>query len=77
VTVALAALSLACALQAVVIAVLAGSVPYLWHRTFKAEAKVEELDEVVASLCEAAGLPSARAAGLPTARAVVKKGNNP
>ena len=49
-------LALACLLQAVIIAVLAGTIPYLWHHTHRAETKIEELDEVMASLCEIAGL---------------------
>ncbi len=49
-------LSLVCLLLTVIVAVLAGSVPYLGWKVFKLEMKVEALDEVLAELLETAGL---------------------
>lgn len=53
---AIIALAVVAAVQAAIIAVLAGSVPYLWNKWFKVDVKVEELDETIATLCEAAGI---------------------
>lgn len=49
-------LSIACLLLTVVIAVLAGSVPFLWWKYWKLEQKIEVLDEALAGLLEAAGV---------------------
>ena len=67
---AVVALAVVAAVQAVIIAVLAGSVPYLWHRWFKVDTKVEELDEIITTLCEAAGVKRE----VPKSREADKKG---
>ena len=54
--VAVVVLSVAVAVLAVMGAALAGTVPFVLWRTWKLEAKIEELDEVVVALMEAAGI---------------------
>jgi hypothetical protein len=58
---AVIALACVCLAQAVTVAVLSVSVPYLLYRHFKAEAKAEEVDTALAELMEAAGFKPAGA----------------
>jgi hypothetical protein len=53
---AIVSLSVACAVLAFTTAVLASSVPFLWHRAFLLERKLNTLDEALSGLLEAAGL---------------------
>lgn len=58
---AVVCLAVATLVLSLVVGALAGSVPMLWWKCFRAEQKVEELDNVVAELLAAAGLrPSHR-----------------
>jgi hypothetical protein len=49
-------LALAVVILSLIVAVQSVTVPWLWWRALKTEAKVEALDEVLADLLEAAGL---------------------
>ena len=52
----LTSLIVACAAQSVIIALLSATVPVLIWKCFRLESKVDQLDEVVETLCKAAGL---------------------
>jgi hypothetical protein len=49
-------LSISCLLLTVIVAVLSGSVPFLWWKCWKLEQKIEVLDEALAGLLDAAGV---------------------
>jgi hypothetical protein len=53
-------LSVACAIEAVIIAALAAAVPFLIWKWLKLEQKIDTLDIVVSDFCAAAGLPAAK-----------------
>lgn len=58
--VAIACLAIACCLQAVTIAALAATVPFLWQRVQKSEADLAKLDEVVSEFLELSGVNNGR-----------------
>ena len=57
---AVVALAVACLVEAVIIGVLAGAVPFLWWRLQKLEQQVEKIDETAAEFYGAAGLKEGR-----------------
>lgn len=58
--VAVVCLAIACCLQAVTIAALAATVPFLWQRVQKGEADLAKLDEVVSEFLELSGVNNGR-----------------
>jgi hypothetical protein len=53
---AVIALAIACTLQTLLIGVLVSTVPLLWYRHLKTEKDLEQLDEIVSRMLEAAGV---------------------